>query len=55
LKILYLIKQDTDETITEIMTEHRKAHQVTVVDIRVEEDYGRIVDLIAESDRVISW
>jgi hypothetical protein len=55
LKILYLMKQEPDETITEVMTEHKKTHQVTVVDLKEEKDYDRIVDLIAESDKVISW
>ena len=55
MKILYLITQEPDETIAEIMAEHRKAHDVTVVDIREEKNYDWIVDLIAGSEKVISW
>ncbi|HTR44488.1 MAG TPA: hypothetical protein VMH06_02175 [Thermodesulfovibrionales bacterium] len=55
MKILYLMKQKPDETITEVMTEHKRAHKVTVVDLEEDKNYDRIVDLIAESDRVISW
>lgn len=55
MRILYLIKQDTDETARKIIDEHKKAHEVTVVDIRGNKDYDSIIDLIASSDKVISW
>ena len=55
MKILYLMTQEPDESIAEIMAEHRKAYEVTVVDLREEKDYGRIIDLISESNSVISW
>lgn len=55
MRILYLIKQDTDETARRIMDEHKKAHDVIIVDIRGNKDYDSIIDLIASSDKVISW
>ncbi len=55
MKILYLMKQEPDETVAEVIAEHRRTHEVTVVDIREERNYDRIVDLIADSERVISW
>ncbi len=55
MKILYLLKQDPDETLKRIMDEHRKANEVTVLDLRTEGDHGRIVELIASNDKVISW
>lgn len=55
MKILYLLRQDPDETLKKFMEEHKKANEVTIVDIREEKDYGRVVDLIADSDKVISW
>lgn len=55
MKILYLMKQEPDETITKIIAEHKKAHEVTVVDIKENKDYGKIIDLIASTDKVISW
>jgi hypothetical protein len=55
MKVLYLIKQDPDETLKKMMDEQKKSNEVTVVDIRENKDYGQIVDLMAQSDKVISW
>lgn len=55
MKILYFIKQDPDETVTMLMDEHKKNNEVTVVDIRADKNYDKIIDLIASSDKVISW
>lgn len=55
MKILYIIKENLDKTAREIIDEHKKTHEVTIVDIRKEKDYNKIIDLIASSDKVISW
>lgn len=55
MKVLYIIKQDPDETLKKFLDEHKKSNEVTVVDLRKDKDYGRIVDLIAANDKVISW
>lgn len=55
MKILYFLKQDLDETAKRIMDEHKKANEVTIVDTRKNKDYEQIIDLIASSDKVISW
>jgi hypothetical protein len=55
MKILYVLRQDPDETAKTFMEEQKKSNEVTVVDIREEKNYDRIIDLIAECDKVISW
>jgi hypothetical protein len=55
MKILYILKQVPDATLKTIMDVHKKGNEVTVVDIREDKDYGKIVDLIFSSDKVISW
>lgn len=55
MKILYLLKHDADGTAKKLMETQKKAHDVTVVDIRTNKDYNQIIDLIAASDKVISW
>lgn len=55
MKILHLVKRDLAPTEASIVETHRKGHDVTLVDLRTETDYGRIVDQIAAADRVISW
>jgi hypothetical protein len=55
MKILYILKQTPDATLTTIMEVHKKSNEVTVVDIKENKDYGKIVDLIFSHDKVISW
>jgi hypothetical protein len=55
MKVLYLVRQDLSETAKSFIEEHKKSNDVTVVDIRENKDYDQIIDLIAQSDKVISW
>lgn len=55
MKILYFLKQDLDETAKRITDEQKKANEVTIIDIRKNKDYEQIIDLIASSDKIISW
>ena len=55
MNILCLMRKDPDATISGILDAQKREHTVTVVDIRREQDYGRIVELIVSSNSVISW
>ena len=55
MKILYILKQAPDATHKTIMDVHKKSNEVTIVDIRENKDYGKVVDLIFSHDKVISW
>ncbi len=55
MKILYILKQDPDETLNKIMEEHKKSNEITGVDLRESKNYDQIVDLITSSDKVIPW
>ncbi len=55
MKILYILKQDPDETLNSIMNEHKASNDVTVIDLRENKNYDQIIDLISENDKVISW
>jgi hypothetical protein len=55
MKILHIQKQELDATAKKILEAHKKNNEVTVVDIRKEKNYDKIVDLIFSSDKVISW
>ena len=54
MKILYLLKQDPEETLKQIMEEHKKANEVSVIDLRENKKYDEIIDTIFSSDKVIS-
>lgn len=55
MKLLYLLKRNIDSTLQDFIDEHRKAHEVTVIDLREEKNYERIIDVIFSSDKIISW
>jgi len=55
MKILYLLKQEADETLKKIIEEHKKSNEVTIIDINKNKNYDEIVDSIFASDKVIAW
>jgi len=55
MNILCLMRKDLDATISGILDVQKREHAVTVVDIRNDRNYDKIVDLIFSSTRVISW
>lgn len=55
MNVLYLLMQEPDETLATIVGEHKKEHDVTIVDMRKNKNYDEIIDLIASADKVISW
>ena len=55
MKILHIVKQDVDPTSKKIIEAHKKGNDVTVVNLKENKDYGKIVDLIFSSDKVMSW
>ncbi|MCI0469946.1 MAG: hypothetical protein L0Y62_07805 [Nitrospirae bacterium] len=55
MKILYILRRDADNTLNELISVHKEDNDVMVVDIRRDKEYDKIIDLIAESDKVISW
>ncbi len=55
MKVLYLITQEPDEAAKKFIETHKKSNEVTIVDIAKNKNYDEIVDLIASSDKVISW
>ncbi len=55
MKILHIQKQELDATAKKIIEAHKKGNDVTIVNLKENKDYGRIVDLIFSSDKVMSW
>jgi hypothetical protein len=55
MNILCLMRKDPDATISSILAVQTREHAVTVVDIRTDKNYEKIVDLIFSSNSVISW
>jgi len=56
MKILYILREkNVDDTGKKLIDEHKKANDVTVININENKNYDEIVDLIASNDKVISW
>ncbi len=56
MKILYILKQkEADDTVKKLIEEHKKSNEVTVINVNENKKYDQLVDLIASSDKVISW
>jgi hypothetical protein len=49
------MRKDPDATISGVLDAQKQDHAVTVVDLRTDKDYDKIVELIFSSDSVISW
>lgn len=55
MKILYILKQDIDETVKKFMDVQKNSHEVIALDIRKNKNYSHIIELIEKNDRIISW
>lgn len=55
MKIVYILKQDVEGTLKELMDGHRENNEVSVIDLRECKEYDRIIDLVMTGDRVICW
>jgi len=55
MKILYLFTRDRDATTEALVEGQKEQHQVTVLDLRTEKDFKKIVQKIEKAERIISW
>lgn len=55
MTILYLMTRDADSTAEKIINEQKKSAKITVIDLRQNKEYDKIVDLIVNTNKIISW
>ncbi len=55
MKVLYILKQDPDSTAQKMIDEQKKTTDLTVIDMRTNKNYDEIIDLVATSDKVVTW
>ena len=56
MKLLHILKSEPDETtrtFMEILSEGEEAHEFSLYEDTA--DYGKLIDMIFEHDRVITW
>jgi crotonobetainyl-CoA:carnitine CoA-transferase CaiB-like acyl-CoA transferase len=55
MNMLCLVRNAPDATARGILEVLKREHAVTVVDLRTDKDYDKIVKLVLTSDSVLSW
>jgi hypothetical protein len=55
MNILHLLTKKPNGLVEKIIEEHKKTFAVTVIDLRENKEYDKIVESIATADKVISW
>ena len=55
MKILFILRKKPDNTIKTIMAESTKESEVSIYDLRENQDYDALVEHIATCDKVITW
>lgn len=55
MKILHITKGEAQGAAKAIIDSHAANHEVTVIDVKSDNDYARLVDLILTHDKVVAW
>lgn len=55
MKVLHITKGAPEGAIKTIIDNQAGSHEVTVVDLHQDKDYGKLLELVQVSDRVITW
>ena len=54
-KVLFLLKQEPDKTAKTIIDVQKTLADVTVIDMRTDKNYDKIIDEAVSSDTIITW
>ncbi len=54
-KVLFLLKQEPDNTAKTIIEVQKTLADVTVIDMRTDKNYDKIIDEAVSSDKIITW
>ncbi|KWT79383.1 MAG: hypothetical protein H7843_09655 [Nitrospirota bacterium] len=54
-KVLYILKQEPDATAKTIIETQKTLADVTVIDMRTDKDYDKIIGEVVSSDKIITW
>ena len=55
MKVLHITKGKPEGAAKTIIDNQAGSHDITVVDLLQEKDYGKLLELVQVSDRVITW
>ncbi|KJR40905.1 hypothetical protein MCHI_003198 [Candidatus Magnetoovum chiemensis] len=55
MKVVYILKETPNATGQKLIDAQKKLADVTVIDMKNDKDYSRIIDLVVSSDKVITY
>ena len=55
MKLLYIVKQDVDDTARKLIDTHRENADVAIIELNENKNYADIVRQVFDSDQVICW
>jgi hypothetical protein len=55
MKVLYIVKDEIDNTGRELIDLHREQADVSVIELNANRNYADIIKQVFDSDRVICW
>ena len=55
MKLLYIVKAEVTETLSNMLDSHKKDAEVTVVKLRENKNYKEIIQQVFANDKVITW
>ena len=55
MKLLYILKSEVTETLSNMLANHKKSADVTVIYMRENKNYQEIIKQVFANDKVITW
>jgi hypothetical protein len=55
MNILYVLKRESNSTLKNMIEQHKKDAEVSIIDMYKNKNYDEIIAAVANSDKVITW
>ena len=55
MKIVHILNKKPSPCVLDLIEEHRKLHEVEIINLEEQLDYDAVIDKVINCDRVISW
>lgn len=55
MKLLYIVKSEVTETLSNMLDNHKKGAKLTVIHLRENKNYKEIIQQVFANDKIITW
>ena len=55
MKLLYIVKSEVTETLNNMLDNHKKNAELTVIHLRENKNYKVIIQQVFSNDKIITW